>query len=213
MTFSRPKKILTGLAGFIGFLVLMLFVGWWQVDGPGGSSKQVQRYALPLPLNKMDFELVSHAGQKTEPEDWLGHPALIFFGFTYCPDICPTTLSRISGWLDELGEEAGRINVAFITVDPERDSTEELADYVSSFHPAIVGYTGLPDQIAEAAKGFQVKYERISLENGYTMDHTAGVFIYNDHGEFTSISDHHESGDYAVPKIRLALRSAKNTDG
>jgi len=91
-----------------------LFVGWWQVDGPGADPAPGK---LPLPLAAMDFSLTDQDGRNVGPETLIGQPSLVFFGFTYCPDVCPTTLSDISGWLDELGPEAENLNTVFITVD------------------------------------------------------------------------------------------------
>lgn len=88
-----------GAAG-VGALVFALFIGWWQVDGPGAPEPAGQR---PLALSAMDFSLTDHEGNEAGPETLIGHPSMVFFGFTYCPDVCPTTLSDISGWLDDLG--------------------------------------------------------------------------------------------------------------
>ena len=126
-----------------------LFVGWWQVDGPGADPVPGKR---PVPLTTMDFRLTNQDGRDVGPETLIGEPSLVFFGFTYCPDVCPTTLSDISGWLDELGPDAEDLNTVFITVDPDRDTVETMVEYVSYFHPQIQGWTGSPDQIAAFAE-------------------------------------------------------------
>jgi len=97
-----------------GALAMMLGIGWWRVDGPGAPKPTGQR---PLPLTAMDFRLTDHEGHEVGPETLIGRPTMVFFGFTYCPDVCPTTLSDISGWLEDLGDEAAQMNVVFITVD------------------------------------------------------------------------------------------------
>lgn len=154
----------------------------------------------------MQFTLTDHRGRATTPRDWVGQPTLVFFGFTWCPDVCPTTLSEISGWLDELGPAADDLNVAFVTVDPERDTPEKLADYVSYFDPAIVGYTGAASQIASAASGFRATYEKMPRSDGdYTMNHTASVFLFRADGSFAGTVDPHEPREYALPKIRRIL--------
>jgi protein SCO1/2 len=131
---------------------------------------------------------------------------MVFFGFTFCPDVCPTTLSDISGWLDDLGEEAEGMNVVFITVDPERDTVEAMDEYVGYFHPAIRGWTGPEEEIARAAPGFRARYERVPTDGGdYTMNHTASVFLFDAQGQFTTMIDYHEPREFAVPKIRRAL--------
>lgn len=190
-------------AAALGVMGLTLFVGWWRVDGPGAPDLAGKR---PLPLSAMDFRLTDHEGNQVGPETLIGRPTMVFFGFTYCPDVCPTTLSDISGWLDDLGDEAARMNVVFITVDPERDTVAAMADYVSYFHPAIRGWTGPEVQIARAADGFRASYERVPTEGGdYTMNHTASVFLFDAKGELVTMIDYHEPREFAVPKIRRAL--------
>ena len=154
----------------------------------------------------MDFRLTDHEGNAVGPETLIRRPTMAFFGFTYCPDVCPTTLSDISGWLDDLGDEADEMNVVFITVDPERDTVETMAEYVGYFHPAIRGWTGPEEQIARVADGFRATYERVPAESGdYTMNHTASVFLFAASGRFVTMIDYHEPREFAVPKIRRAL--------
>ena len=182
-----------------------LFVGWWQVDGPGADSAPGKR---SLPLTAMEFSLTDQDGRDVGPETLIGEPSLVFFGFTYCADVCPTTLSDISGWLDEIGPDAEDLNTVFITVDPDRDTVETMAEYVSYFHPQIQGWTGLPDQIAAIADGFRATYEKVEGENGeYTMNHTAGVFLFDATGRFVTTIDYHEPREFAVPKIRRAMQN------
>lgn len=158
------------------------------------------------------FTMTDQNGNTVTEQDLLGHPSLVFFGFTFCPDVCPTTLSDISGWLDALGEDAGQMNVVFITVDPDRDTVEAMAEYVGYFHPAIRGWTGAQDQIARAAEGFRASYERVPTDGGdYTMNHTASVFLFDAAGGFVSMIDYHEPREFAVPKIRRALE--EETEG
>jgi protein SCO1 len=136
----------------------------------------------------------------------------VFFGFTYCPDVCPTTLSDISGWLDDLGNEANEMSVVFITVDPERDTFDAMSEYVGYFHPAIRGWTGEDEEIAKAVRGFRASYERVPTEGGgYTMNHTASVFLFDAAGRFVTMIDYHEPREFAVPKIRRALE--QETEG
>lgn len=201
------RRVLIGLAALSATLV----IGWWQVDGPGAAQKGD---LLPQDLSEMRFDLINHSGASVGPETLIGQPTLVFFGFTYCPAVYPTTLADISDWLDTLGPEAEGMNVILISVDPERDTPEALADYVSWFHPTIRGWTGDPDQIARAAQGFRAQYERITLEDGdYTMNHTAGVFVFDATGKWKSIIDFHEPREYAVPKIRRALGRAQPVSG
>ncbi len=182
---------------------LSLVLGWWKIDGPGAPRPVVQ---LPLALSEMDFRLIDHVGNEVGPETLIGRPSMVFFGFTYCPDICPTTLSDISGWLDDLGQDSRRLNVVFITVDPARDSVGAMAEYVGNFHPIIQGWTGSPQQTARAVEGFRATYEKVPTGSGnYTMNHTATVFLFDADGRFVSTIDYHEPREYAVPKIRSAI--------
>jgi protein SCO1/2 len=187
-----------------------LFAGWWQVDGPGAPAATSGR---PLPLTEMDFALTDDEGQPVGPETLIGRPSLVFFGFTWCPQVCPTTLADISHWLDGLGKEAETLDTVLITVDPERDTVDAMAEYVSHFHPQVRGWTGSAADIARAAEGFRVRYERVPLEGGdYTMNHTAGVFLFDAEGALVSIIDYHEPREFALPKIRRAMeRGAQGT--
>lgn len=204
---TKAKPLAYG-AGLFVVLSLTLFVGWWQVDGPGAREPRGQR---PMALSAMGFSLIDHEGNAVGPDTLIGKASLIFFGFTYCPDICPNTLIDITGWLDELGHGSNPLNAIFITVDPERDTSEVLADYVTNFHPAIRGWTGSPSQIRRAANGFRASFEKISTGSGdYTMNHTASVFLFNGAGNFVSTIDIHEPREFAEPKIRRALQQGRN---
>ena len=193
-------------AAISGALALTLFIGWWRVDGPGASEPVVQR---PLPLTQMDFQMTDQGGETVGPASLLGNPSMVFFGFTYCPDVCPTTLSDISGWLDDLGEAVAEMNVVFITVDPERDTVDAMAEYVSYFHPAIQGWSGTLEETARAAEGFRASYEKVATDGDYTMNHTASVFLFDAEGQFASIIDYHEPREFAAPKIRRVLARAE----
>ncbi len=204
---TRRRTIVTYGAAIIGLPALSLGVGWWQVDGPGADDPAGTR---PLPLTSMDFQLTDHQGNAVGPGSLADRASLVFFGFTFCPDVCPTTLSDISGWLDDLEQDAERLNVVFITVDPERDTVAAMAEYLGYFHPAIRGWTGTPDQIARTAQDFRVTYEKVATKNGdYTMNHTSGVFLFDRAGQFVSTIDYHEPREFAVPKIRRALNGAE----
>lgn len=201
----RRRMLLGSSAAVLAALSLTVFAGWWQVDGPGAPERAG---GTPLPLTAMEFRLTDHEGRSVGPKTLLGQPSMIFFGFTYCPDVCPTTLSDISGWLDAMGDEADRLNVVFITVDPKRDTINAMADYVRSFHRAIRGWSGPSGEIERAAGGFRVIYEKVPAESGnYTMSHTASVFLFDAEGRFVSTIDYHEPREIALPKIRRALKN------
>ena len=199
----RRRTLLAWGGAALGALGLTLFAGWWRVDGPGAPAPVGQR---PMALSDMAFRLTDHEGKTVGPDTLIGRPSMVFFGFTYCPDVCPTTLSDISGWLDGMGDAAERLDTVFITVDPARDTVEAMAEYVGYFHPTIRGWTGQPEEIARAAEGFRATYERVPVEGGdYTMNHTASVFLFDSKGRFVSTVDYHEPRKFALPKIRRAM--------
>jgi len=130
------------------------------------------------------FSLVDHHGKSVTDRDYLGKPTLVFFGFTNCPNVCPSTLLEITDQLKELGPDADRLNVLFITVDPERDTPQQLALYLSSFDPRITGLSGTPENIMAAEKAYHVYAKKVPLEDGgYTMDHTATIAVMNSKGQ------------------------------
>lgn len=198
----RRRTLLTGAGATLGGAAFLLGLGWWRTDGPGAALASTESL-LPLPIGEMEFQLVDHNGQAVRPQDWLGRPTLAFLGFTYCPDVCPLTLSDISDWLEALGPEADLLNVVLISVDPERDTPEVLAEYLANFDPRITGLTGEPDQIVRAVDGFHAFAERVQSENGdYSMTHTSGVFLFHADGSFANIIDFHLDRAFALPKIR-----------
>ncbi len=196
------RTVILGLGGVAGATAYMLGLGWWQSRSREGAGPAL----LPLPVVEMAFSLTDHRGNRVTPADWVGQPTLAFFGFTWCPDVCPTTLSDISLWLEELGPAADRLNVVFITVDPERDTGPVLSDYLASFDPRITGITGPVAEVERAVAGFRARFEKVPRDGGdYTMNHTAGVFLFDADGRFASIIDYHEDRRFALPKIRRVL--------
>lgn len=149
------------------------------------------------------FNLVDHNGNPITEKAFEGAPTAVFFGFTHCPEVCPTTLYEIAAWLKTLGPDGRPIKAFFITVDPERDTPEIMKSYVSNFTDRIVGITGNPDDIASLAKSWHVYWKKIPLENGdYTMDHTASVFLVDAKGNFKSTIAFRENTDTAIAKLR-----------
>ena len=131
------------------------------------------------------FQLVDQDGQAVTQETFLGEPALVFFGFTHCPDICPTTLFELSQLFDALGPDARKVNGLFITVDPERDTPEAMKSYIGSFHPSIQALSGTPEQTAAVIKAYRAYAKKVPTQGtDYTMDHTAIVYLMGKDGEF-----------------------------
>jgi protein SCO1 len=157
------------------------------------------------------FSLVDHRGKSVTDRDYLGKPTLVFFGFTHCPNVCPTTLFEITNQLKDLGPDADRLNVLFITVDPERDTPEELALYLSSFDPRITGLTGTPENILAAEKGYHVYAKKVPLEDGgYTMDHTALIAVMNSKGKYVDAMHYQAPSNVTRAKLHRLL-DAKNS--
>ena len=134
-----------------------------------------------------DFHLTDHTGKARSLADFRGKAVVLFFGYTQCPDVCPTTLFEVSEILRTLGPDADRVRAVFITVDPERDTPEVMKDYLSSFDSRLSGLTGDPAAVAAVAKAYRVYFKKVPLDQGgYTMDHTAIVYLMDKNGRFVS---------------------------
>jgi len=156
-----------------------------------------------------DFQMVDDKGVPVSQEDILGRPTVMFFGFTYCPDVCPTTLANLSDMMEKLGADADRMNFVFVSVDPERDTPRKMHDYLSYFDHRIRGFTGTPEQLAVMAKEYGVYYKKVPLDGGsYTMDHTASVYLMDARGGFVGTISFDESQDVALGKLRHLVNRA-----
>lgn len=138
---------------------------------------------------RADFTLTDQEGRTVSSADLAGKPMLVYFGYTYCPDVCPTELANISAALDLLGEKAAGVNPVFITVDPERDTPEVMRAYLGHFHERLIGLTGTPEQIAQAARAAKVYYARVDTPESnaqYLMDHTGFVYLMDGNGRYVA---------------------------
>jgi len=152
------------------------------------------------------FRLTDQNGRTVSDQDLKGHPFLVFFGFTHCPDVCPTTLFEVSEILRSLGPDANGTRALFITVDPERDTPSVMKDYVSNFDPHVWGLTGDPAAIAAVAKAYRVYYKKVPLDGGgYTMDHTAIVYLMDRNGRFVAPFNLKRSAEAAAADLRRYL--------
>jgi protein SCO1/2 len=178
---DKTSRVMLILAAFLGGLFLffgaILFVSG-RVPSPIGQA--VAAVGGP-------FHLEDQNGKPVTDADMKGRPFLVFFGFTHCPDICPTTLFDMSQLFKALGPDADRAGALFITVDPERDTPAVLKDYLSNFDPHLRGLTGDETAIKAATKAYRVYAQKVPLENGdYTMDHTAVVYLMDKDGHFVA---------------------------
>ena len=163
------------LAGLVIFLGVILFATHYQ-----GTSLAPSAIGGP-------FKLIDQDGKPITDQDMKGRPFLVFFGYTHCPDICPTDLFEMSEILRALGKDADRVGALFITVDPERDTTAVMKDYLSSFDPHLRGATGDATAIDAVEKGYRVYAKKVPTNNGdYSMDHTALVYLMDKQGRFVA---------------------------
>lgn len=155
-----------------------------------------------------DFALTDHNGQRRTLADFKGKVVTLFFGFTHCPDVCPTTLGEMALVMKELGKDADRLQVLFVTVDPDRDTAEVLKRYVPAFHPSFLGLTGSADDIARTAKEFKIFYQKQPLPggSGYSMDHSAGTYILDGEGRLRLFAQYGIGAPAILNDIRQLLK-------
>ncbi len=156
-----------------------------------------------------DFKLTDHTGKVRTLADFHGKAVVIFFGYTQCPDACPTTLSELNAAMARLGADADRVQVLFVTVDPDRDTPELLSHYVPAFNPAFLGLYGDAAATAEVAKEFKVLYQKQpgATPGSYSMDHSAGTFIFDPQGRLRLFVTHGQGPDLYAHDIRELLRA------
>jgi protein SCO1/2 len=161
----------------------------------------------PIPIGG-PFELVDQDDRTVTDKTFLGRPTVLFFGYTSCPDVCPTTLMDLSNWLKALGSRADKLNVLFVSIDPQRDTPARLRDFLSSFDPRIRGMTGTNEQVAAVAREFRIYYKRIDESHGtYSMDHTGAIYMMDKTGNFVgSLSFQTEDG-VAIERLRSLATS------
>lgn len=189
------KRVRVAVVALI--LILAVFLAYQFV-----LKKTDQSLMADMKIGK-SFNLVDHNNNPITEAVFEDKPSAVFFGFTHCPEVCPTTLYELSGWLDELGEDGQNINAFFFSVDPERDRPKVMKSYVENFTDRIIGVTGDPIEMASLAKAWHVYWSKVPLEDGdYTMDHTASIFLVDAQGNFKGTIAFRESGEVAVQKLR-----------
>lgn len=173
------------------------------VSYKNSSVKEIREVSRPSIGG--DFSLKTSEGKPLTNKDLLGKPYLLFFGFTHCPDVCPTTLLETTEWLKALGKDGDKLNVLFVSVDPERDTTELLKLYKTSFDPRIIAATTSPDKISEIVSSFKAYFKKVPAGDSYTVDHTSLVFMMDKQGRFFGTIDYHEKREYALPKLKRLI--------
>jgi protein SCO1/2 len=157
------------------------------------------------------FQLVAQNGQPVTEKAFQDKPTALFFGFTHCPEVCPTTLFELNGWLRQVDPDGTKLNGFFVSVDPERDTPELLGQYISNVTDRVKGISGPPEKVNEMIKGFKVYAKRVPVDeknpNGdYTMDHTASVFLLDNGGRFAGTIAYGENPDVAVKKLENLIK-------
>ena len=189
--------ILMAFAGLLGFSAATLCV--FYVMSFRGATHGV---AATTPIGG-PFTLVDDTGATVTERTIAGKPYVVYFGYTFCPDVCPTTLLDLSRWIQELGPDADRLNYVFVTVDPERDTVQSMHAYLSSFDKRIRGYTGTPAEIAQIAKEYRVFYKKVPTEDGgYTVDHSAVIYLMGPDSKLVTVIPYQEDDASAISKLR-----------
>jgi protein SCO1/2 len=191
----RSLRIIIAAGALVASAVLV-WLAWLQ---PYLAEEDVMK------LGQGEYSLMGTDGQPFTEASLQGAPSAVFFGFTHCPEVCPTTLGDIAVWQDELGDVASDLRVFFVTVDPARDTAELLADYVG-WVPGAVGITGEEADIRAAERAFRIYSRKIPLSDGeYTMDHSALVLLFDENGRFFEPIGYQEDLDRALSKLRRLL--------
>lgn len=193
---SRLRFVLWGvlLAAALAATILFVFRPPGSPAGIGGGT----------------YALVDQHGNAVDQTMFDGHPSLLFFGYTHCPDVCPTTMAEMANWFQTLGPDAKDLKAYFVTVDPERDTTQVLGDYVSWVSDRITAVTGSPAEIEKVVRAWGVFAEKVpgKTPDDYTMNHTASVFLVDSKGQFQGTIAYQEDTQTALAKIRRLVGSA-----
>ena len=190
--------------GVVAAALLVLVVAACGPDHPRFQASDVTGVAFGR-----DFQLTDHNGKPRTLADFRGKVVVVFFGYTQCPDVCPTTLSDLAAALQKLGADANRVQVLFVTVDPERDTPELLSHYVPAFNPTFLGLSGDAAATAATAREFKVLYQKQpgSTPGSYAMEHSAGTFIFDPQGRLRLFASHGQGPDVFAHDIRELLRA------
>ena len=189
---NNTRKVLWGA---------VLFVALGVTSAVAIKTATTSHDEMPAKLGQ-SFSLMDHNGDRITEADLKGSPVAIMFGFTSCPEVCPTSLYRLSGWINRMGDKSRGLKTYFVTVDPRRDSAPLMKDYVSAFGDRIVGITGTESQIAALAKSWRVYINKIDQGDGdYTIDHSADIFLMGRDGKFAGTIAHQENDENAIQKL------------
>ena len=189
---------------------VLLVAGALALSGCGAGTPKFKSSDVTGAGFGRDFALTDPAGKPRTLADFRGKVVVLFFGYTQCPDVCPTTLSALAEAMKTLGADAGRVQVVFVTVDPDRDTAELLSSYVTAFDPSFVGLRGDADAIARTAKEFKILYQKQPgrTPGSYTVDHSAGTFVFDPQGRLRLYVGNGQGAEVFAHDIRELLRAA-----
>ena len=187
-----PRRPVILFAAACAVIALALGLITMVVVGGRQQAAQTTDVATGQPLVGGDFTLTDQDGKTVDQTILNGKWTLVFFGFTYCPDYCPTTLGVLNAVQERMGDKAEDLQIVFISIDPERDTPQMLKDYLSSdgFPDGVIGLTGTPEQVAKAAKAYRAFYQKVGEGEGYTMNHGLTVYLMGPDGKFRSAVAH-----------------------
>ena len=196
---ANRLKFLLGGALFAALLVTVFML----------SNRMAATQSAGFPnFQDSHFALLDQNGQQRRPDDFAGQPIALFFGFTYCPDVCPTTLLYLTSAQDQLaaaGQDVDNLQILFVTVDPERDTPSQLKAYLSLFDANVTGLTGAPGDVTATLQHFGVYAEKTGSGDDYFYDHSAAVYLYRADGSFKGTIVHNEPTEFAAEKIKSIL--------
>lgn len=185
------------IAVWVAVFLMAGILGWLTLN-----VTQTKEVASDGPFG-VPFTLVAQDGKPITEQAFRGKPSAVFFGFTHCPEVCPTTLFELDGWLKQLGDEGKNIRAYFVSIDPERDTPEAMNSYVTNVSDRITGITGDPAKVQAMAKSFGIYSKKVETEGGdYTMDHTASVLLLNSKGDFFGTIAYEENPTAALAKLK-----------
>lgn len=202
-----PRRSILLFAAVCVILAAVVAVGTIYVAGGRAPAGAPDAVASGQPAVGGDFQLVDQDGRPVDQTLLNGKWSLVFFGFTYCPDYCPTTLGTLAAVREQLGDQAENLQIVFVSIDPARDTPQALKDYLSSdgFPPNVIGLTGTADQVAQAARAYRAYYQKVGEGEGYTMNHSLTIYLMGPDGRFRSALNHDLGPDRSAEIIRRAM--------
>lgn len=193
----------------IAWAVIAILLVWFFVTNRGTPTSDSTNSVQVVSNVTQPFTMQTKGGKAFTEKDLGDKPSMMFFGFTHCPAICPGALADMGIWLEKLGKNAGSMNAVFISVDPERDTTARLSEYLKSYDSRIIGLTGTSQQVADMTKAYGIYFKKLpamKMENGedgdYMVDHSATIFLYDKNRQLISTIDAVENRDIALAKIK-----------